>query len=78
MGVIDCLEIIILTLINHKRDINWIKIFIALTFMILLMIFCDLNKDIKNNIQIRAQEISSYSYLNPISDSESSLIEEEK
>ena len=54
--------------------------------MIILMIFCemivlnfhDLNKDIKNNIQIRAQEISSYSYLNPRSDSESSLIEEEK
>ena len=46
--------------------------------MILLMIFCDLNKDIKNNIQIRTQEISSYSYLNPIRNSESSLIEEEK
>ncbi len=46
--------------------------------MILLIIFCDLNKDIKNNIQMRSQEISSYSYLNPRSDSESSLIEEEK
>ena len=38
----------------------------------------DLNKYIKNNIQIRAQEISSYSYMNPIRGSESSLIEEEK
>ena len=55
MGVIDCLEIIILTLMNYKKKINWITIFIALTFMILLMIFCemivlnfhDLNKDIK-------------------------------
>jgi hypothetical protein len=62
IGVIDCLEIIILTLLKPKGEINWIKMFVAFIFMILLMIFCemivlnfyDLNKDIKNNIQKRA------------------------
>ena len=54
IGVIDCLEIIILTLLKPKGEIKWIKMFVAFIFMILLMIFCDLNKDIKNNIQIRA------------------------
>ena len=85
IGVIDCLEIIILTLLKPKREIKWIKMFVALTFMILLMIFCemivlnfyDLNKDIKNNIQKRAQEILSFSNLSAISESENSSIEEE-
>ena len=85
IGVIDCLEIIILTLLKPKREIKWNKMFVALTFMILLMIFCemiilnfyDLNKDIKNNIQKRAQEILSFSNLSAISESESSSIEEE-
>ena len=85
IGVIDCLEIIILNLIKSKVEIKWNKMIVALTFMILLMIFCemivlnfyDLNKDIKNNIQKRAQEILSFSNLSAISESESSSIEEE-
>ena len=85
IGVIDCLEIIILTLLKPKGEINWIKMFVAFIFMILLMIFCemivlnfyDLNKDIKNNIQKRAQEILSFSNLSAISESENSSIEEE-
>ncbi len=85
IGVIDCLEIIILTLLKPKGENKWIKMSVALIFMILLMIFCemivlnfyDLNKDIKNNIQKRAQEILSFSNLSAISESESSSIEEE-
>ena len=85
VGVIDCLEIIILTLLKPKGEIKCNKIFVDLTFMILLMIFCemiilnfyDINKDIKNNIQKRAQEILSFSNLSAITDSESSSIEEE-
>ena len=87
MGVIDCLEIIILTLMNYKKKINWITIFIALTFMILLMIFCEMiilnfyefNKDVKNNIQIRAREKLSYSssYFSFSESETSSIVENE-
>ena len=67
--------------------INWITIFIALTFMILLMIFCEMiilnfyefNKDVKNNIQIRAREKLSYSssYFSFTESETSSIVENE-
>ena len=77
MGVIDCLEIIILSLMNE--NINWIKILFSFIFMILLMIFCEmiilnfgkLNENVKNNISIRAILIDK----ELISDYEKSILE---
>ena len=62
MGVIDCLEVILISLIRPKENINWIKILFVFIFMILLMIFCEililnfakLNENVKNNIKSRA------------------------